>query len=418
MSTVRGPHDATRGVVHLVDATLREGEQTPGVWLTPDEKLELLELLGQAGVELVDACFPAVSADERRFLERAASRGGAPIVAASLRLRVEDVELAAACGCVSAFLIAPASATHRRLRLGLERDEIEDLVHELATRCKAAGLAPQLVLEDASRAAPADVTSLLRAGRAAGIERHYLCDTVGVWTPSAAAAAVRVALADLGPGAEIGVHCHNDFGMATANTVAALEAGARWATVTVNGIGERAGHASLAEVALATTELLGFSCGVDPGRLATLSEAVERATGIPVAVQAPVLGATAFRHESGMHVQGVLRDPATYEPIEPALLRRRREIVVGKHSGRSLLRALAEERGLLVDDELLARALERLKETRPVERAVAFERFRRARDRYLSVALGLPLEAAERVLLECGAVHRAAPSRHAVSSAR
>ena len=408
---------AASDVVHLVDATLREGEQTPGVWLTPDEKLEILEHLGLAGVALVDACFPAVSADERRFLARATARRGGPIVAASLRLRNEDVELAAACGCTSAFLIAPASESHRRLRLGVERAEVEDRVATLTARCTALGIEPQLVLEDASRAAPGDVASLLRTGGTAGIERFYLCDTVGVWTPTAAARAVEAARIEVQPGAGIGVHCHNDFGMATANTVAALEAGARWATVTVNGIGERAGHAALAEVALACGELLGLACGVDPARLATLSEVVERATGIPIAVQAPVLGATAFRHESGMHVHGVLRAPATYEAIEPERLRRRREIVVGKHTGRALLRAIAAERGLVVDDAVLARALDRLKERRPRERAAEFERFRRARDRYLALALGMPLEVAERVLVESGAILGSGPTRHAVGTA-
>lgn len=389
--------------MRLVDATLREGEQTPGVWLTPDEKLAILELLGQTGVALVDGCFPAASEDERRFLKRAAARRDAPTVAASLRLRVEEVELAADCGCTSVFLIAPASEAHRQLRLGVDRADVEHLVATLATRCAALAVTPRLVLEDASRAAPADVAALLRAGRDAGVECFFLCDTVGVWTPRVAAGAVVEAIATLGPDVEIGVHCHNDFGMATANTVAAIEAGARCVTVTVNGIGERAGHASLAEVALACSELLGIDCGIDPTRLAALSEAVERATGIPVAVQAPVLGPTAFRHESGMHVQGVLREPATYEPMEPARLRRQREIVVGKHTGRALLRAIAEQRGLVADDAVLARALERLKEARPAARAAAFERFRRERDRYLALALGLPLEIAERLLLECGA---------------
>lgn len=397
------PRVPSRAAVRVVDATLREGEQTPGVWLTPEEKLAILELLGQTGIALVDGCFPAASEDERRFLRLAAARGDVPAVAASLRLRVEEVELAADCGCTSVFLIAPASEAHRHLRLGVDRADVERRVAALVARCAALGITPRLVLEDASRAEPADVTALLRAGRHAGVECFFLCDTVGVWTPRAAGAAVVEAIATLGPDAEIGVHCHNDFGMATANTVAAIEAGARCVTVTVNGIGERAGHASLAEVALACSELLGLDCGIDPTRLGTLSEVVERATGIPVPVQAPVLGPTAFRHESGMHVQGVLREPATYEPMEPSRLRRQREIVVGKHSGRALLRAIAEERGLVADEGVLSRALERLKAARPAARAAAFERFRRERDRYLAIALGLPLEIAERLLLECGA---------------
>ncbi len=408
MSGAPAPRIPDRRAVRLVDATLREGEQTPGVWLTPEEKLTILELLGQTGIALVDGCFPAVSEDERRFLTLATARRDLPTVAASLRLRLEEVELAADCGCSSVFLIAPASAAHRELRLGGGRDDVERLVATLVARCEALAIAPRLVLEDASRADPADVAALLRAGRAAGVGCFFLCDTVGVWTPRAAAATVVEAIATLGPGVEIGVHCHNDFGMATANTVAAIEAGARCVTVTVNGIGERAGHASLAEVALACTEILGVDCGIDPARLATLSEVVERATGIPVPVQAPVIGPTAFRHESGMHVQGVLRDPATYEPMEPARLRRHREFVVGKHTGRALLRAIADKRGLVVDEAVLARALERLKEARPAARAAAFERFRRERDRYLALALGLPLDVAERLLLECGA--RPSPS--------
>lgn len=400
---------AERERVHLVDATLREGEQTPGVWLAPETKLALVRELAAAGIELVDACVPAVSQEEQRFLREASASTASPTIGASLRLDPADVELAAECGARAAFLITPASEIQRRHRLRVDRGDLVRRVGELSDRCRVHGILPQLVLEDASRAASEDVAALVEAGTNAGIRRFFLCDTVGVWTPSTATTAVRELRRVAGPQAEIGVHCHNDFGMATANTIAAIEAGARWPTVTVNGIGERAGHASFAEVALACVELLGLDCGIDLAALDRLARTVEQATGIPIAVQAPIFGATAFRHESGMHVHGILREPSTYEPLAPERLGRQREIVVGKHSGRSLLRSIAESEDLEVDEEGLSRALALLKSREPSARTKAFAAFQRARQRYLDGALGLPLEAARRALLDAGAQPRHAP---------
>ncbi|MFN7956208.1 MAG: hypothetical protein U0610_31155 [bacterium] len=417
MSTSASRRSAPPERVHLVDATLREGEQTPGVWLSPASKLALVDELAAIGLELLDACVPAVSEEEQRFLRESSARGTRPTIGASLRLDAGDVDLAADCGCRAAFLITPASEIQRRHRLRLRRAEVEDRVRTLAERCQSRGVLPQLVLEDASRATRDDLAGLVAAGSAAGIRRFFLCDTVGVWTPSAAAAAVRRLRRLAGPEAEIGIHCHNDFGMATANTIAAIEAGARWPTVTVNGIGERAGHASFAEVALACSELLGLDCGVEVTALDGLARSVEAATGIPIAVQAPILGATAFRHESGMHVHGILREPTTYEPLAPERLGRRREIVVGKHSGRSLLRAIAESEDLEVNEEGLVRALALLKAREPSTRAAAFAEFRAERDRYLATALGLPVEAARRALLDAGAQPRVPRARVGVLGA-
>ncbi len=389
--------------VHLVDCTLREGEQTPGVWLSAGEKLAILDRLAQAGVELADVCVPAVSEEELRFLARAARRSAGPAVGASLRLRLDEVELTSSSGCRHAFLIAPASRGHREHRLGLDLAQLLSRVTEVVGACVSRCIEPQLVAEDASRAEPAELARLLETGRTAGARRFFLCDTVGVWTPRRAAARVAEALSVLGDDAQLGVHCHNDFGMATANTIAAIEAGARWPTVTVNGIGERAGHASLAEVAVACSELLGLDPGIDLHQLLPLSEAIERATGIPLAVQSPLIGPTAFRHESGMHVHGVLQSPATYEPIDPERLGQSRTIVVGKHTGSALLRTIAGDEGLTVDDAIVEAALAAIKAERPAQRRRAFDEYSSARGRYLAQALGLPVEAARQALLDAGA---------------
>jgi hypothetical protein len=227
-----------------------------------------------------------------------------------------------------------------------------------------------------------------------------LCDTVGIMTPSRMAAHVTAVREALGPGAALGVHCHNDFGMATANTLAAIEAGVDWPTVCVNGIGERSGNASLAEVVLASRLLLERDPGIDPASLPALSEAVERVTGVVVPPHQPIVGRNAYRHESGIHVDGLLKGAETYEPIPPGLVGRRRELVIGRQSGRAHLRFLAWSAGLTLTDAAAERVLARLKTRGPGAARARFAEVRATLTAWESAFLGIPADAVLSLLLE------------------
>jgi len=374
--------------LQLVDCTLREGEQTAGVWFSIEEKLELVQTLADIGVYLLDAGMPAVSAAEREFLSLATGRTAARI-GASVRAREDECQLAIDCGCDEIFIICPVSPLHRESRLGLSEASLLRRVMTIVRQVTSAGRTCNLVAEDASRTSFEVLHRVIRVATDAGADRLFLCDTVGAWTPSKAAESVAW-VGDMFPGLPVGVHCHNDYGMATANTVAAMEAGCMWPTATVNGVGERAGNASLIEVAAAAKSLLQLSTRLDFSRAAELSRRVEQLTGFVVPQHQPIVGYNAFRHESGIHVDGLLKEPDTYQSVSPKLVGREHSYVVGKHSGRALLRRFAREHRLPDDDDTLLAVLEIIKNRRPDWARESFGRVRNALDRYNSTCLGIP----------------------------
>lgn len=382
-----------RSDVHIVDCTLREGDQSSGVWLTHEDKIALFRGLDAAGVSVVDAGMPAVSSGERQILKTlSALPDRSARVAASVRARVDEIALAAQCRVDEVFIIFPVSRLHRTRRLGLDDVGWEKLGREVVRAARRHGLTANLVLEDASRADPEELEEALRIALDEGADRVMICDTVGVLTPGGASALMAQAVAVLGDAVGIGTHFHDDLGMATANTVAAVEAGARWPSVTVNGVGERAGNAVLAEVALAVDALTSGCTGIRPDRLVELSRDVERRTGVFVPPNAPLVGYSTFDHESGIHVDGVLKAPETYESVDPDVLGRQRRIVFGKHTGRAGLAAFAREHGLPDAGDVIESVLEELKRRRPEAYPREVASFLDARDRYLEAARGVPYE--------------------------
>lgn len=345
--------------VNMVDCTLREGDQTAGVAMTADEKLRLALQLDAAGVSLADAGMPSVHPEEAKFLRKASEECRRMTVGASVRCRPDMVRQAIDCGVGAVFVICPISQRHLRDRLGIER---EALLESLAACAEALGsdATLEVVAEDATRAEADDLRALVECARTAGAQRMYLADTVGSQSPGQWIALVRRVQEWLQGDVELGVHCHNDFGMATALTVAAIEAGVRWPTATVNGLGERAGNADLGSVAAACDNLLQLDSGMKLSDLPSLSAAVERASGVPVAAGHPLVGANAFRHESGIHVHGVLADPSMYEAISPDAVGRERTLLIGKHSGRAHLSAVLSSEGLSIDNAALTELRKRI----------------------------------------------------------
>ena len=377
--------------VHLVDCTLREGDQTAGGAMTVEEKLHIAELLEESGVRLADAGMPSVNKSEAEFLREAAKRCTSMTVGASVRCRPEMARMALDCGVGAVFVICPVSDHHLSARLDTTLEHLLESLEAVAHVVRGhASL--EVVAEDATRADEAALMALAQTAKRAGANRLYLADTVGVQSPAAWTRLVNKMLHTLGDEVSLGVHCHNDYGMATALTVAAIEAGVRWPTATVNGLGERAGNADLGAVVAATQNLLGLECSVDLGRIQRLSNSVERASGTLLSDAHPLVGANAFRHESGIHVDGVLKDPGLYEAIDPEQVGRERTLLIGKHSGSAHLRAVLAAANISLAAEDLNRLRARIQATCGARSRAEFDALRRSVDGYRKTFQGVAEE--------------------------
>ncbi|MFC7273496.1 UbiA family prenyltransferase [Paractinoplanes rhizophilus] len=347
------------GVVVLSDTTLRDGEQMPGVVFTPAEKRELADRLAAAGIPLIEAGFPAVSADEAAAIRSIVDAGGDALIQAIARPVDRDVDAAVESGAHSIAIFIGTSDVHLRAKLRMTVDEVLRAVGTAVRRAKRAGRQVVFAAEDATRS---DLDVLLRicsAAADAGADTIGLADTVGVANPASMADLVRTVTGQCP--LPVAVHCHNDLGLATANSLAAIQAGASGVQCSVLGVGERAGNAPLEQVALALHVSLGHDTGLDLGLIQPLADHVAHLIGVPVPPYQPVVGGNAFTHESGLHLDGIVHDPGTYEPYEPGLLGRERHIVLGKHSGVSSVLAAAEAAGLELDHDQARAVLTEIK---------------------------------------------------------
>jgi len=347
------------GRVHLLDTTLRDGEQTPGVSLTKDEKLEIARQLDALGVDVIEAGSAVTSEGERAAMKAVADEGLRAEIASYVRARTDDVDLALDCDVDSIHLVVPVSDLHIKSKLRSDRDSVLRSAVVVTEYAKDHGLLVELSGEDASRADEEYLKTLYRAGIDAGADRLCYCDTVGVLVPEKAFE-IFSRLSDLP--VPVSVHCHDDFGQATANTVAALRGGASQAHVTVNGIGERGGNTCLEEVVMSLESLYGIKTAIRSSELYAISRLVSRLTSIPVAPNKAIVGENAFTHEAGIHVHGLLADTSTYEPIHPETVGRKRRIVLGKHAGRSSVELALRELGIECTKDELAEILARVKE--------------------------------------------------------
>ncbi len=352
----------TKKKINVVDCTLREGMQTPGIDLTQQEMLDIVLKLDKAGVTLIDAGMPAAGKEIQDFLKAAIKLNTKLKIGGSVRCNLNEVKAAIDCGLQSVFLICPISDIHLNSRLNMT---LEFLCEELEC-CMALlnqhGIDIEIAAEDASRASLGNLTTLFETAIKGGAQRIYLADTVGYAKPSEYRALIRNSLRMAAGRIEVGVHCHNDLGMATANTVMAIEEGVTWPTVTVNGIGERAGNASFIEVVTATAGPLNCNTDIQFKYLPELSSAVEKATGFIVPPNYPIVGQNAFRHESGIHVDGLLKSPQNYEAVDPAMFGLARNLVLGKQSGRAHIRAILDRKKLRYVESDIDLILGRIKE--------------------------------------------------------
>ncbi len=328
-------------MLEILDTTLREGEQTPYVSFTVDEKIEIAKMLDRIGVDMIEAGDPSVSPNVAKAIKHIASLGlRAEIVAHSIASR-PSIDRAKACGANRVAVFYATSKIHLDEKLHKTQAQAIDIIREHVAYARSLGLKVRYTPEDATRTDFEFLVQVCNAAIEAGADRISFADTLGIMQPHTMFEKVSALRTRLLP-CKIDLHCHDDYGLALANVMAGIRAGADCIHTTVNGLGERTGIPDLAETVVSFHNLEGVEkYNIQP--LMEISSYLEKVSGFFLSPNKPITGQNAFSHKSGVHTNGILKDPRTYEPFDPALLGRERKIVIDKYTGKSAVASRLEE---------------------------------------------------------------------------
>lgn len=335
--------------VAVCDTTLRDGEQAAGIVFANIEKYKIAQMLDDAGVPQIECGIPAMGGDEKIAIKHMAHMGLNASILGWNRATVHDVDSSLDCDVDSVALSMSASDIHIENKLRKTRQWVLEQVQESVQHAADHGLYISCNAEDASRADLMFLIDFAKTAKDAGASRIRYCDTIGREDPFTAFERINTLIKLVG--IDVEMHTHNDFGMANANAVAGIKAGAKVVSTTVMGIGERSGNTALEEIVMTCHHLLNKQTGIDPLKLKPLAEFVSKAADRPIWPSKPFLGSNCFAHEAGIHTDGIIKNHSNYEPYDPEEVGLTRSIVIGKHSGSKTLINDLQKRGVVLAPE-------------------------------------------------------------------
>jgi len=360
--------------VIVYDSTLRDGEQTPGIAFSLEQKVKIAEKLNEIGVHQIEAGFPAVSLGEFTSVKTICDLNLDAEILSLSRITKGDIDCCVKAGVDMVLLFIATSDIHLKYKFKKPREFIFEKVQEGLDYCKERGVRASLSAEDGTRTDIDFLMQVYKKAEEAGAERIGVTDTVGCASPEAIEMIVSRARKEVRT--PIGLHLHNDYGLVLANAIAGVKAGATALTTTVNGIGERAGNLPLEQFVPAMKYVYGYDMGIDCSKLTELCDLVGEYSKLPRPRNQPLVGPNVFAHESGIHVAAILECPMTYESIPPEEVGNKRRILMGKHTGMTYVKKRVEELGLSASEEQLACILNDVKTLGEKKGRVSDEEFK------------------------------------------
>lgn len=356
---MRQIHKKQPGKVVFYDTTLRDGEQMPDVAFTREARIKIARALDDIGISEIEIGFAASGPAQRDDMRAVVHMNLRARTLSLARPKENDIRAAQRVGVSGVILTIGASDIHLREKLRQSEAKVLETIGRGVAIAKDAGFFVQMGIEDSTRAPSDRIKRFVSMAEFAGADRIGLADTVGIGTPTGIAAMVNTVREETA--LPVAVHCHDDFGLAVANSLAAVEAGARVLSTTINGIGERSGNAATEVCATALNILHGIETDVQLSGLTSLSRLVAAECRLPIVPNRAVVGSNSFRHESGIHVAAILHNPRTYEAYDPTLVGAKRQIVLGKTTGRAAIRHLAGPQADELSDSDLEWIISRVK---------------------------------------------------------
>ncbi|MCL2172591.1 MAG: 2-isopropylmalate synthase [Candidatus Bathyarchaeota archaeon] len=346
--------------IKILDTTLRDGEQTPGVSLTLEDKIEIAQQLDKLGVDIIEAGFPSSSEGERKVVKEIKKLGLTSQICALSRCTKKDIDAALDCDVDLIHIFISASPLQMKYAVNMTPEQVLSSAVESIEHVKRHGVKCEFSPMDATRAETPFLHKICKAAQDAGIDSLNIPDTVGCMIPRTTFELFKTLKSVVN--VPLSVHCHDDFGLAVANSLAAVEAGADQVHVAVNGLGERAGNAALEEIVTTLHMVYGYQTNINTRLLYSTSRLVSSLSGISVQVNKAIVGENAFAHESGIHTRGVTEQPLTFEPISPEIVGRTRKLVAGKLAGARGIQVELNEIGIHPNETQLAEIVRRVKE--------------------------------------------------------